>query len=215
MFRVIVWAQWKATRALVLLTTVLAFALPLAALQAASDLARASEFVTVMEQWGAAYALLAAALGLLVALGAWRRDHLGGHAYALSLPLARSRYVLLRFGAGALFLVPTVIGLLLGGLLVAASDAIPAGLHVYAAALALRFAFAALVAYAIFFAIASSTSKTAGYIIAAMGGLVFAQYLIGVVSDGGQDVISPVLNFIFYKPGILSVFAGRWMLVDV
>lgn len=215
MFRVIVWAQWKATRALVLLTTVLAFALPLAALRAASDFARPSEFVTTMQEWGPAYALLAAALGLLVALGAWRRDHLGGHAYALSLPIARSRYVLFRFGAGALFLAPTVVGLLLGGLLVAASGAIPAGLHVYAAALTLRFAFAALVAYAIFFAIAGSTSKMAGYILAAMGGLVFAQYLIEVLSPGGQDILGPVLNFILYRPGILSVFAGRWMLVDV
>lgn len=215
MFQAILWTQWKASRGVVLVTTLLAFALPLASLQAASGATRAHGFVATMQQWGSGYALLAALVGLLVSLAAWRPDHVGSHVYALSLPLPRSRYALFRFGAGAAFLGPTIVGLLLGATLVAMSGAIPDGLRAYPLALTLRFAAAALVAYALFFAIASSTTKTAGYIIATLVGLVFAQYLIEVVASERVDILSPLLDFVFYRPGILSVFSGRWMLVDV
>ncbi len=214
MFRAILWSQWKSTRGLVLLTTLMGFALPLASLQSARDARRPIEFISAMQRWGSGYAVLAALLGLLVALAAWRPDHLGQHVYALSLPVSRSRYLSMRFGAGAAFLAPTIVGLFLGALVVTASGAVPDGLHSYPVALTLRFALAAVVAYALFFAISSSTSRTAGLIIATMVGLVFAQYLLIVVGSTRYDVLQPVLDFIFYRPGILSVFSGRWMLVD-
>lgn len=215
MFEAILRTQWKATRAMVLLTTLLAFALPLASLQSASNAYSAQGFVSSMQTWGGGYSVLAALLGLLVALAAWRADHVGRHVYALSLPLTRSRYSLFRFGAGAAFLAPSIAGLLIGALAVTFSGAVPQGLHAYPLALTLRFGFATLVSYALFFAIASSTSRTAGFIIAAMLGLVFAQYLLSVVANANVNVLGPVLDFILYKPGVLSVFAGRWMLVDV
>jgi hypothetical protein len=215
MFRAIVWMQWKSTRALSLLTTIIAFALPLASLQLGRSAASASGFVAAMQAFGAAYALLAALVGLLVALGAWRPDHSGRHVYALSLPVPRSRYAMFRFGAGLLFLVPTIAALLVGALLVSVSP-IPEGLHAFPVALTLRFALASLVAYAIFFAIASSTNRTAGLIIAIFAGIIFSQYLLAVFADGERtvDVLGAVLDFVFVRPGILSVFAGRWMLID-
>lgn len=215
MFEAILRTQWKATRAMVLLTTLLAFALPLASLQAARDDLSAQQFVMTMQAWGGGYSVLAALLGLLVALAAWRPDHVGHHVYALSLPLPRSRYALFRFGAGAAFLAPSIVALLIGALVVTFSGAVPQGLHGYPLALTLRFAFASAVAYALFFAIASSTSRTAGLIIAAMVGVVFAQYLLSVVANTNADILGPILDFILFRPGILSVFAGRWMLVDV
>jgi len=216
MFRTIVWMQWKSTRALALLTTIGAFALPLASLKLGVDTASPVAFVAVMQSFGAAYALLATLVGLLVGVSAWRADHAGRHVYALSLPLPRSRFALFRFGAGFLFILPTIVGLLIGSLLVAWSGAIPDGLHAFPLALTLRFALASIVAYAIFFAIASGTNRTAGMIVAVFAGLIFAQYLLTVFSDGPQsiDFIGSVLDFVFKSPGILSVFSGRWMLID-
>ncbi|HEX7939916.1 MAG TPA: hypothetical protein VF483_13090 [Gemmatimonadaceae bacterium] len=214
MFEAIFRTQWKATRVMVLLTTLMAFALPLASITAARDGRNTQSFVGIMQSWGGYYSVLAALAGLLVALAAWRPDHLGRHVYALSLPIARPRYTMFRFSAGAAFLAPTIAGVLLGALVVTFSGAVPEGLHAYPVALSLRFGLAALVSYALFFAISSSTSRTAGIIIAVLVGLAFAQYLLSVVADSRTDILTPVLDFILYRPGILSVFAGRWMLID-
>lgn len=215
MFNAILWSQWKAARGVVLLTALLAFGLPLASLQSAIGAYQADGFVAKMQQYGAGYSVLAALAGLLLGMAAWRPDQQGRHVYALSLPIARPRYTMFRFGAGAMFLLPTVGGVLLGSIAVALSGAIPEGLHAYPVALSLRFAFAAAVSYALFFAISSSTAKTSGYIIAVLFGLFFAQYILSVVAQSQVDVLTPVRDFLFDRPGILSVFAGRWMLVDV
>ena len=105
MLNAIVWMQWKHTRAMALLTTLLAFALPIASLQAARGMDTAQGFVIRMQVWGGAYALVAALAGLLVAVSAWRPDHTGRHVYALSLPISRSSYVWYRFVSGAAFLL--------------------------------------------------------------------------------------------------------------
>ena len=88
------------------------------------------------------------------------------------------------------------------------------GAHRWRWAIHLRFALAAMVAFSVFFAIASSTQKTAGIIVALIGGVFFAQYLL-VMLGSDFDVLGPLGDFIFIRPGILSVFSGRWMLVDV
>lgn len=214
MFRAILATQWKGSRVIVLLATVIAFALPLASLQRARDAYSPHQFVSAMQMWAGGYALLAAAVGLLVALAAWQPDHQGRHVYALSLPVSRARYTALRFAAGAVFMIPTVIALLVGALVVAASDAIPDGLHAYPVALSVRFAFAAAVSYALFFSIASATAQTAGVIIGVIAAVLFSQYLLSVTS-ADVDLLTPIFQFVFVRPGILSVFAGRWMLVDV
>lgn len=215
MMNAILWMQWKHTRAMALLTALIAFALPLASLQSARGTDSAQEFVLRMQVWGGAYALVAALAGLLVAMAAWNPDHTGRHVYALSLPISRANYVWYRFVAGATFLLPTVIAVLIGSLVVAWSGAIPNGLHAYPVALALRFAVAAATAYALFFAIASGTSKTAGIIIAIIASVLLTQFLLIAVADSKIDILKPIFTFIFYRPGILSVFSGRWMLVDV
>jgi hypothetical protein len=215
MLNAILWMQWKHTRALALLTALLAFALPIAALQSARGMDTAQGFVVRMQVWGGSYALVAALAGLLVAMAAWRPDHAGRHVYALSLPISRANYVWFRFVSGAAFLVPTIAALLLGALVVTWSGAIPSGLHSYPIALTLRFALAAVTAYALFFSIASGTSKTAGIIIAVIATVLLTQFLLMAVADSKIDILKPIFEFIFYRPGILSVFAGRWMLVDV
>jgi len=216
MFRTIVWMQWKSTRTLALITTIAAFAMPLASLKVGLDTYTPTSFVATMQNFGAAYSILAALAGLLVALAAWRPDHAGRHVYALSLPVPRSQYAMFRFSAGLLFIVPPVLAMLVGTLMVAFSGAIPDGLHAFPISLTLRFALATVVSYAIFFSISSSTNRTAGIIVAVIAGVIFAQYLVIVFGDSrqGVDLLDAISRFIFVRPGILSVFSGRWMLVD-
>src|SRR4051812_48952709 len=114
----IVETQWRWTRIVALIATIAAFALPLLSLQDAHSGWSPADFVGRIERWGPAYALIAAGLGLAVALAAWAHDQRGRHVYALSLPVSRARYVLMRFGAGALFLAPAVIAVLLSAILV-------------------------------------------------------------------------------------------------
>ena len=77
-----------------------------------------------------------------------------------------------------------------------------------------RFALAAFVAYAIFFAIASSTPQTAAVVIGAIAAVLFSQYLLSL-TNSNIDILEPIADFLFVRPGLFSVFAGRWMLVDV
>jgi hypothetical protein len=44
--------------------------------------------------------------------------------------------------------------------------------------------------------------------------LLFAQFLLSSLNID-YDLLSRVGSFVFARPGILSVFSGRWMLIDV
>src|SRR2546425_12754964 len=105
MFRVMLYSQWKWTRLIVALGSVAAFALPIVSVQGAARAdaspLQAGELLQAVQSWGALYPVLAAALGLLVAVATWAPDHRGRPVHPPSLPLPRWRHVLLRFGAGA------------------------------------------------------------------------------------------------------------------
>ena len=213
MFRAIVETQWKWTRGYTLVATILAFVIPLASLQVASARFEAGEYVSVMSAFGAAYAMLAGATGLVVGFLAWSHDHRGRHVYALTLPVTRAHYALMRLGAGAMFLLPPVLAVLLGGIAVATFGAIPEGLQAYPLALALRFAFATLVAYCAFFAVASSTQRAAGILLGIIAAVLLAAYILAI-ADSKVDFLPKVVGMLFDSPGIFSVFTGRWSLVD-
>ena len=213
MYRMILVTQWKWTRAVVLIATILGFAIPLASLQTASSARSAADFVTRMQQFGIWYALLAAGVGLLVALTAWAHDQRGRHVYALILPVSRARYVMMRLAAGLSFLLPPAIAILLGALFVTLFGAIPAGLTSYPLALTLRFFFAACVAYVMFFAIASATQKTAGIILGVVATILLAQYVLSLAGPE-IELTQRVIELLFAQPGVFSIFSGRWSLVD-
>src|SRR5437763_14922640 len=176
MFRVMLYSQWKWTRLIVALGSIAAFALPLVSVQGAaradSNPLQAGELLQAVQSWGTLYPVLAAALGLLGAIATWAPDHRGRHVHALSLPLPRWRYVLLRFGAGPTLLAAPVIAVSAGALLATWSATIPAGLQGYPVALAIRFALAVLVAYAVFFAVSAGTARAAGIILGLIGSLI-------------------------------------------
>jgi hypothetical protein len=218
MFRVILYAQWKWSRLVVTLGTIAAFILPVLSVQGASHNAgsplKAGEILSLVQSWGVLYPVLAAALGLLVAIATWAPDHRGRHVHALSLPLPRWRYVLLRFGAGVVLLSAPVVALLVGAVLATRLAAIPPGLEGYPVALAFRFGLAVLVAFAVFFAISAGTTRTAGAILAVIGGLILVQVLASA-ADVHLDLLTPLQGVLLNWPGPLAIFTGRWMLIDV
>jgi hypothetical protein len=218
MLRVILYAQWKWTRIVVTLGTIAAFVLPVLSVQGlagdAGTPVRSGELLSAMQSWGVLYPVLAAALGLLVAMATWAPDHRGRHVHALSLPLPRWRYALLRFAAGLVLLAPAVLALLVGALLATHTAAIPAGLEGYPVALFIRFALATAVAFSVFFAISAGTTRTAAVILATLGGVIAIQVIASAASVQ-LNLLTPLQSAVLNWPGPLAVFTGRWMLIDV
>jgi hypothetical protein len=81
-------------------------------------------------------------------------------------------------------------------------------------AVAVRFALAVLVAYAVFFAVSSGTTRTAGIILGILGGIVLVQVLAGV-AHLDLDLFGKLQVIVLNWPGPLAIFTGRWMLIDV
>jgi hypothetical protein len=218
MFRAILYSQWKWSRIIVALGTVAAFALPIVSVQGAADASRnplqAQDLLRAAQSWGTLYPVLAAALGLLVAIATWAPDHRGRHIHALSLPLPRWRYVLLRFGSGATVLAAPILAVFLGALLATSLATIPPGLQAYPIALGVRFTLAVLVAYAVFFAVSAGTARTAGIILGVIGAVIVVQIVAGVAGMD-LDLLGRVQIVVLNWPGPLAVFTGRWMLIDV
>jgi hypothetical protein len=217
MFAAILRTQWKWTRGFSLVAFVLGFAIPLMsllALQSGSIELAANLIVRNMQTFGLFYALLAAASGLACAMFAWGHDHRGRHVYAMSLPIPRSKYTAMRFGAGALFLLVPVAGVLIGALVGIAAVKLPTGLHAYPVALTIRFLLACFVAYALFFAILASSTKASGYVLGAIGAVVALVFFLNALHVG-TDLMIWIAEGLFGDRGLLSVFTGRWMLIDV
>ena len=217
MFRAILYTQWKWTRLALLPCVVIAFALPILSVRLVGpglnawlvlDLMRT---MTLFSVW---YPALAAAAGLIVAVSAWREDHRDRHAYGLSLPVERWRFVLFRFAAGAVLLAALVIAMWLGALIGSAAASIPPGLRAYPGALAARFALAVFVAYAIFFAISAGTTRTAGIVLGGIGALA-ALALLLAAAGVEVDLMAWLYKLLVADAGPLAVFTGPWVLIDV
>lgn len=218
MFRQMLQTQLKWSMIALAALVVAGFAIPILSVQTAGIVQPtgwdADTLLTAVRGWGVAYPILAGAVGLVAALTAWSHDHRGNHVYALSLPVARWKYAILRFAAGGVLILPIVVALWIGGLAAGSASTIPIGLHAYPTALALRFALAALVAYAAFFAIASGTSRTAGWVLGVIATLVVVQ--IGLSAAGVHASFLPdTLERLYTWPGPFELFTGHWMLINV
>ena len=218
MFAAILRTQWKWTRLAALVGFVLGFAIPVLSLQVSiageGPWGGASMVVRGMQQFGALYGFLAGGVGLAFAMLAWNHDHRGRHVYPLSLPVTRARYAAMRFGAGAAFLLIPALGVLIGCLIGLTTITIPQGLQAYPVALTLRFLLASFVSYGLFFAISSSTTKASGVILGGIAGLLVLLFIVATLGIG-QSVLSTLGTILFADYGVLSVFTGRWMLIDV
>lgn len=218
MFASILKTQWTWSRLVVLLGVIFAFLLPIQTVQGVNvydpNIWDVNRILHSVELWHVFYSAIAAGIGLLVAMTCWAADHRGKHVYALSLPIPRWHYVLAKYGAGAVMLVIPVVALWIGSIVAVSSVTIPESLNAYPHALAFRFGLATFVAYSIFFAISSGTSRTAGYVLACIGGILVVQLLLvaaGLESDFSVRIFMRLVEW----PGPLQIFTGRWMLIDV
>lgn len=220
MFKALMKVQWKRTKGAALLATVLGFVIPIASVQMVSWNGDprywngAVGVVMAMQSFGVWYSLLAAGCGLAFATFAWSQDNAARHVYALSLPIARSKYAAMRFGAGALFLLLPALGVLIGCLIASLIAPIPIGMHAYPLSLTFRFLLAAAVAFAIFFAISAATPRAAAIVLGGIAAVVVIGFMLSLAAVR-IDFLSTVITTLFASPGILSIFTGRWMLIDV
>lgn len=218
MFNALLKVQWKWTRLWILFAAVAGFAIPLVSVRALIATtpfrSTAGDVVNTMQGMGVLYAILAAVSGLVVAFVAWSADQKGRHVYALSLPVSRARYALMRFGAGSTFLLVPASAVLIGSLVAIALADIPSGMQAYPLGLSLRFLVASFVAFSMFFAVAAASQKAAATLLAVLASFVLLSIIIGAMGVK-TDIIGKAATLIFAEPGLLSIFTGRWMLLDV
>lgn len=212
--------QWKVSATAVLLLAVGAFVVPLLAVQQAGFTVgdrRGWDLIVMLnsvESAGMLFPILAIIAGLALAVGAWSADHQGDHVYALTLPVPRWYYVLLRFAAGAVLIVPLTAAAGLGCAIAIGSVEVPPALHTYGGAVTLRFGLAVLVSYAAMFALAAGTKRTAALVI----GAVVGAFLLGemlVMIGLGHGLVPYLLEGIFTRFGPFEILLGPWALISV
>lgn len=228
MYQPMLFLHWKQIKVALIPFMVIAFGLPLMLIQGLgtppgmeSASLEAYRMLKGGDLWITIFPTLAAAIGLTLALSSWNWDHQLKHVYALSLPLPRWKYAMLKMGAGAVLAALPAGALWVGAQIAAHSVTLPVGLNAYPSQLALRFFAATLVSYAALFAMAAGTVRTTLWIVCgAIGFLFFGNLLNGVLA--GYDpyflhvnVVDVVLQALVRLPGPLHVFTGNWMLIDV
>jgi len=229
-FRTFLFLHWKGVRFGLVPLVLAAFGLPLLSVQgiapdptgALGSTVEGAEMLRSLQVWLPFYPLLATLAGVTLALSAWNWDHKGGHVYALTLPLSRWRYVLLKMGAGAVLLLIPFLVFWFGCLLATAALEIPEGLRAYPTAVAVRFLLSALVMYAALFAFGAGTLRTAVWIIVGFlvvwvaGGALTDFVLRNFFPDlGGFSFMDWFARAALGWPGPFQVLTGSWMIVDV
>jgi len=228
MLRQMLYLHWKAGRWAVLLLVPVCFGLPLLVSRMAAQSARgiepsfvANSMISGSQAWAPFFPLIAALAGVAFALTAWTWDHRGNHIYALSLPLPRWEYAVLKFLAGGALLATPVLALFAGALIGSSLLDVPDGLRTYPIALTVRFLLAAVIIYAMTFALAAGTVKTTmriliGVVVFFIGGSLAGEIVQNVL--GLESAFSPFRIFetvLLRWPGPFHVFGGNWMLIDV
>lgn len=215
MLGVMVREQLRRQGVLLITTLAIAAALPALSVRALFGQGVAVEAFMLMQAAGLAspiFPLLAIFLGVAMGTGAWQQDHESGHVYALSLPLPRWHYALLRLAAGFTLILPAVLVLALSATIISAAIEVPPGLHTYPWPLTVRFFATTVVAYTTVFAMASGGRRTAGW---AVLGLFVAVFIDVGFQSRFELEYSPLFNFLLGTHSPLSFFAGQWTLVDV
>ena len=227
MYQPMLFLHWKQVRFGLIPFILAAFALPLLNIQGLGTIPGemavgldAYRIVSENQEWLMFYPLLAAGIGMTLALSAWNWDHQLKHVYALSLPLTRLEYTMLKMGAGAVLTLLPVAALWLGAHAASMAVALPDGLHAYPNQLAFRFMLAALVSYSLLFAMAAGTIKTTITIISSIVVLVlvapvFEVFLVDTFLSLAETPLLVTLVEFALDFGPFEVFTGNWSLIDV
>ena len=231
MFRSIFFLNWRAGRPAVTLLSCAVFIAPILAVQGillgpdvpVDGAVRARVLLEALESWTVVFPALALATGVLLGTAVWSWDHQEGHVYALTLPVERGRYVLMKMGSGLLLVLIPVALFLAGSWVATAATEIPEGLRAYPGSLALRFTLASALSFGLVFALASGSRRSVVRAVAALVVLLVVVSLAGSFSDAGQVPSSslaqvldaPAQALIHHPWSPVRVFTGSWMLVDV
>jgi hypothetical protein len=219
MFRQILHTQWMSSRIVVIAVAILALAIPLGSVYYGGDLRGAdpyqvSSWLYASRTVGQIIPVVALGLGVLLGLTAWSSDHAGRHVYALSLPLPRWKFVLMRFGSGLVLLSVPVVSLGIGAVIASRAVILPAGIHAYPLQMTLRFGLASIVMFAIFFTISIGTRRAVVFTLGLLGGLVLADILLA--SFGRHAIVlETAFTMLTTWPGPLAILMSGWALFDV
>ena len=217
--------QWRTVRLALIPFVIAAFGLPLLAVQPLGGMGGgwdiAGSALEALQGFLPLFPLLAAAIGMTLGLSAWNWDHKGEHIYALSLPVSRMRYAMLKFGAGAVVILVPAAALLAGSLVATWAATLPTGLEAYPFRLTIRFVLATLLCYAVIFSMAAGTIRTAVIVLSvAVGVPVLASVVIDFAAvhypilDTWPSVAEVMAEWLV-EFGPFRVMTGNWMLIDV
>jgi hypothetical protein len=220
MFRAVFYTQWKWTRPAILLAVLVAGYIPVEALRTMpykdAGTYHIPSLVSSIGGASVGYQLLALAVAVVVAIASWQADAHRQHVYALSLPIARWKFVLLRFGAGAALLGIVALAVALFGGVAAALAPLPPMLHAYPIGLAFRFWLGSLIPFGLIFALLASNPKKVRLVVAGLATLVAVDFLLSAFGVTETPVMVRWLVESMYSPhGPLTAFLSKWMLVDV
>lgn len=217
MFRAVLWSQWRESRLAMVVLAGVAVAVPLLSLRGAgavTDPWASWDLLRATAQWGAAYPILALAAALALAAGAWWPDHRTKHVYALTLPVSRVRYLLLRYSAGLTLLVILAALLAVSTFVATIRVPLPTLLHAYPGGITVRFFLAGLSAYTILFGLMGLTPRMARLVAAVFLLLVLAS-IVADLASLGWNPLATVVDALLGPYSPLAIFRARWMLIDV
>jgi hypothetical protein len=217
MFAQVLYTQWKWARTELFLYVLGAFLIPTIIIRVGFSYVDTYSIRSVLDV-GTLASFFFAALAMLCAFGlAWRPYILDAglkHVGPLSLPISWGRFVRLRFVAGATLLLIPAVAVWFGGLLATASVTVPPTLHSYPGSLAVRFYLASLVAYAAAFLLQYVAGKHAVRVALILLVIISLAEIMSQML-GYSSIIAGAWNLLTNWPGPFSVFAARWMLIDV
>ncbi len=216
MLKAMIRLQWKACRHIVVALAAAALALPIVSVRTGwrGTGEHLPRFLIELQLWGLLYPALAAIAAVVLAAAIWASDRRGHHIYALLLPIPRWRYVLLRYLAGLVLLLPIILALWAGALLATASLDMPPGLRQFPHALAAKFALALVLLFGLAFAAAAASRRALGIGFRVLG-LFVAVHLAVILINPKTNLIWTVVTALSTWPGPFAPLGGRWMLIDV
>lgn len=220
MFRAVLATQWKWARPVILLGVLLAGWIPVEALRSTAyrtaDTYYIPSLYNSIAMASTMYQLLALAVALVVAFSTWQADSLRQHVYALSLPIARWQFVLMRFGAGAVLLGAVAVAVGVFGGIASAIAPLPAMLHAYPVGLAVRFWLGSLIPFGLIFALIASNPTWIRFVVVAFATIVVVDLLLRAFGITQNTIVMQwIATSVFGPSGPLAAFLSRWMLVDV
>jgi hypothetical protein len=217
MFAMILRTHWKWTRLLVGGIALLAFLMPALAWRLSgigSRIVGPTQLIDGLTLVGPMLAFLALLGAFVLAVYPWTLDAETKHVYPLTLPITWTRYVGMRYLAGALTMILPAIALYIGCRFALSFIELPPLLRAYPGALSVRFLLAALVAYSVTFALQYLAGRRAT-LVALLIMLGFALLITGLELFGARGAGNAIGEFLFQWPGPFGIFSQSWVLIDV